>query len=363
MILFNDLSRGFKIYKDEYEKKALEILNKGWYILGEEVKLFEQEFTKKLGGGFCAGVDNGLNAIAIGIRTLGIGNCDEVIMQSNGYIATAIGITMNGAVPVFVEPNKYYNIDVDKIEEKITSKTKAVLVTHLYGQASNMNAIERLCGKYNLYLLEDCAQSHFAKYHNISAGLWGTMSFFSFFPTKNLGCFGDGGAIVSNSEKLISKVKVLRNYGSKIKYYNEIIGYNSRLDELQAGMLRIKLSHIDSLTEERRKIATAYLSKIENPLIILPEVDENATSVWHLFVVRTENRDKFRSYLQKNGIGTEIHYPIPIHLSEAYRYLGYEKGDFPIAEEYANSVISLPMMNNMFDFEVKKVIDVVNAYE
>ena len=260
-IPFNTLDRQFYQYQDEYEKKALEILRKGWYILGPEVKNFEEEFAKYLNIPYVVGVDNGLNAIVMAVRALGIKEGDEVIVQANTYIASVMGITMNGATPIFVEPDEYYNIAVDKIEEKITDKTKAILVVHLYGQASNMGKILELCEKYNLKLIEDCAQAHGAKYKNKMVGTFG-IGCFSFYPSKNLGCFGDGGAISTNEVKLDRDFRVLRNYGSEKRYYNEVIGYNSRLDEFQAGLLRIKLSHISELEKEREKIAKRYLKDI-----------------------------------------------------------------------------------------------------
>lgn len=361
-IPFNTLDRQFYQYQDEYEKKALEILRKGWYILGPEVKNFEEEFAKYLNIPYVVGVDNGLNAIVMAVRALGIKEGDEVIVQANTYIASVMGITMNGATPIFVEPDEYYNIAVDKIEEKITDKTKAILVVHLYGQASNMGKILELCEKYNLKLIEDCAQAHGAKYKNKMVGTFG-IGCFSFYLSKNLGCFGDGGAISTNEVKLDRDFRVLRNYGSEKRYYNEVIGYNSRLDEFQAGLLRIKLSHISELEKEREKIAKRYLKDIKNPLIQLPKVRENCTHVWHLFVIRVENRDKFQKYLEENGIANVIHYPIPPHLSEAYKYLGYKKGDFPMTEKYAETVLSLPLYNGMTKEELDYIIDKINKYE
>lgn len=361
-IPFNTLDKQFYLYQEEYEKKALEILRKGWYILGPEVKFFEEEFAKYLNIPYVVGVDNGLNAIVMTIRALGIKVGDEVIVQANTYIASVMGITINGATPIFVEPDEYYNIDVDKIEEKITIKTKAILVVHLYGQASNMEKILELCKKYNLKLIEDCAQAHGAKYRNKMVGTFG-IGCFSFYPSKNLGGFGDGGAISTNEDKLDRDFRVLRNYGSEKRYYNEVVGYNSRLDELQAGLLRVKLSYISELEEEREKIAKRYLEEIKNPLILLPKIRENCTHVWHLFVIRVENRENFQNYLEQNGIGSVIHYPIPPHLSEAYKYLGYKKGDFPITERYAETVLSLPLYNGMTKEELDYVIDKINKYE
>ncbi|MGL4654248.1 DegT/DnrJ/EryC1/StrS family aminotransferase [Cetobacterium sp.] len=359
---FNLLSKTYFMKQEEYEQKALEVLRNGWYVLGNEVKEFEKEFSNYIGSKYSIGLDNGLNALVIAFRQLGIGAGDEVIVQANTYIASVMGITMNGATPVFVEPDQYFNIDADKIEAAITDKTKAICVVHLYGQASNMDKIMELSKKYNLEIVEDCAQSHGADFNGKRTGTFG-IGCFSFYPSKNLGCFGDGGAITTNCEKFDRDFRVLRNYGSEKRYYNEVVGYNSRLDELQAGLLRVKLSHLDELTEEREKIAKRYLSEIKNPKIELPLVREGATSVWHLFVVKTDERDRFQKYLEENGIGTVIHYPIPPHLSKAYEYLGYKKGDFPITEKYAETVLSLPLYNGMTDEEQTYVIEVINRYE
>lgn len=361
-IPFNTLDKQFYLYQDEYEKKALEILRKGWYVLGPEVKAFEEEFASYLNTPYVVGVDNGLNAIVMAVRALGIKEGDEVIVQANTYIASVMGITMNGATPIFVEPDEYYNIDVNKIEEKISEKTKAILVVHLYGQASNMDKVLELCEKYNLKLIEDCAQAHGAKYKDKMIGTFG-IGCFSFYPSKNLGCFGDGGAISTNDKKLDRDFRVLRNYGSEKRYYNEVVGYNSRLDELQAGLLRVKLKHIFELEKEREKIAQRYLNEIKNPLIQLPKIRENCSHVWHLFVVRINNREKFQRYLEENGIGSVIHYPIPPHLSEAYKYLGYKEGDFPITENYAKTVLTLPLYNGMTKEELDYVINIINKYE
>lgn len=361
-IPFNVLDRQYLKYQSEYENKILETLRKGWYVLGPEVENFEKEYAASLGTKYVIGVDNGLNAIVLAFRALGIKEGDEVIVQANTYIASVMGITMNGATPIFVEPNEFYNIDVDKIEEKITEKTKAILVVHLYGQASKMDKVLKICQKYNLKLVEDCAQAHGAMFDRQQIGTFG-IGCFSFYPSKNLGCFGDGGAISTNDEKLNRDFKVLRNYGSQKRYYNEVIGYNSRLDELQAGLLRVKLQHLPELLEERKKIAEKYLCEIKNPLIKLPKVDKDCTHVWHLFVVQVEEREKFQNYLNENKIGSVIHYPIPPHLSEAYEYLGYKKGDFPITEKYAETVLSLPLYNGMTDEEIDYVIGKINSYK
>ena len=360
---FSILERQYKMYQKEYEAKALEILRKGWYILGEETEKFEEEYAKYTGTKYALGIDNGLNALVLAFRALNIGQGDEVIVQGNTFIATVMGITINGATPIFVEPDEYYNIDIEKIEEKITERTKAICVVHLYGQATRMDKILELCKKYNLKLVEDCAQAHGAEFNGQKIGSFGDIGCFSFYPGKNLGCFGDGGAITTNNEEIYKKIKMLRSYGSEKKYHHIEVGYNARLDELQAGLLRVKLSHLSELTNERKEIAEKYLKEIKNPLVHLPKVRENCSHVWHLFVVRVENRDKFQKYLEENGIGTVIHYPIPPHLSKAYENLGYKIGDYPITEKYANTVVSLPLYNGMTKEEINYVIDKINEYK
>lgn len=361
-IMPNRLDRGFYQYQNELEAKAIEVLRSGWYILGKEVKSFEDEFAQYVGSKHCVGLASGLDALWIAFRILGIGQGDEVIVQGNTYIASVMGITINGATPVFVEPDEYYNMDASKIEEKITDRTKAILVVHLYGQASNMLPIVELCKKYNLRLVEDCAQSHGAKFNGQITGTIGDIGCFSFYPSKNLGAFGDAGAIVTNSDKIAEEVRVFRNYGSEKRYYNKVIGANSRLDELQAGLLRVRLSHMDELNEERKCLCDRYLKEIHNDKIVLPTIREGATHVWHQFVIKSKYRDELISYLDDKGIGTIIHYPIPPHLSEAYMYLGLKKGDLPITEEYSNSILSIPLYNGMRREEQDYVIDAINSF-
>lgn len=360
---FSILERQYKMYQEEYETKVLEILRKGWYILGEETEKFEKEYAKYVGTKYSLGIDNGLNALVLAFRALNIGQGDEVVVQGNTFIATVMGITINGATPIFVEPDKFYNIDIEKIEEKITERTKAICVVHLYGQATKMDKVLELCKKYNLKLVEDCAQAHGAEFNGQKVGSFGDIGCFSFYPGKNLGCFGDGGAITTNNEEIYKRIKMLRSYGSEKKYHHVEVGYNARLDELQAGLLRIKLSHLSELTKERENIAKRYLTEIKNPLIQLPKLKENCTHVWHLFVVKVEDRDKFQKYLEENEIGTVIHYPIPPHLSEAYRDLGYKVGDYLITEDYANTIVSLPLYNGMTREEIDYVIEKINEYK
>ncbi len=361
-IMPNRLDRGFYQYQDEFEKKALEVLRSGWYVLGNEVKSFEEEFARFTRAEHCVGLASGLDALWIAFRVLGIGAGDEVIVQGNTYIASVMGITINGASPVFVEPDEYYNIDASKIEERITEKTKAILVVHLYGQASNMAPIVELAKKYNLRLIEDCAQSHGAAFDGQMTGTFGDIGCFSFYPSKNLGAFGDGGAIVTNDAGLAEDVRVFRNYGSEKRYYNKIVGANSRLDELQAGLLRVRLSHLDELREEKSRICQRYQEELRNEKIIFPAIREKADHIWHQYVIRTERRQELIAYLEQRGVGTIIHYPIPPHLSEAYAYLGLKQGSLPITERYAQTVLSIPLYNGMTEEEQAYVIDAINKF-
>ena len=361
-IMPNRLDKGFFLYQNEFEKKAVDVLRSGWYVLGNEVKLFEKEFAEYTGAKYCVGLASGLDALWLAFRVLGIGDGDEVIVQANTYIASVMGITINGATPIFVEPDQYNNIDASKIEEKITERTKAILVVHLYGQASNMAPIMKIVKKYHLRLVEDCAQSHGACFDGKMTGTFGDIGCFSFYPSKNLGAFGDAGAIITDDDKIASDMRMYRNYGSEKRYYNKVIGANSRLDEIQAGLLRVKLSHLQELTDERRRLCERYLSKLKNAKFELPIVRNCATTVWHQFVIHCKERDKLIDYLNEREIGTIIHYPIPPHLSEAYAYLGYHTGDFPITEQYAAEVLSIPLYNGMTVEEQDYVINAMNKF-
>lgn len=361
-IMPNRLDRGFQLYQEEFETKALEVLRSGWYVLGKEVSSFEEEFAAYTGGKHCIGLASGLDALWIAFRVLGIGKGDEVIVQGNTYIASVMGITINGATPVFVEPDEYFNIDASQIEEKITEKTKAILVVHLYGQASDMDTIMETARKHNLRVVEDCAQSHGARFRGKMTGTFGDIGCFSFYPSKNLGAFGDGGAIVTDDSSIADDVRIFRNYGSEKRYYNKVVGTNSRLDELQAGLLRVRLSHMQELEEEKRKICSRYLAELCHPDIILPDTREGATHIWHQFVIRTEQRQELIDYLNRKEIGTIIHYPIPPHLSEAYQYLNVCRGSLPVTERYAETVLSIPLYNGMTDEEQDFVIDAINAF-
>ena len=362
-IMPNRMDRGFFKYQEEFEQKALEVLRSGWYVLGNEVGSFEEEFAAYTGGKYCVGLASGLDALWIAFRLLGIGKGDEVIVQGNTYIASVMGITMNGATPVFVEPDQYFGIDADKIEEKITEKTKAILVVHLYGIASPMDKILALCEKHHLKLVEDCAQSHGACYSGQMTGTFGDVGCFSFYPSKNLGAFGDGGAVIVKDEQLAKEFKIFRNYGSEKRYYNKVVGANSRLDELQAGLLRVRLKHLNELTEERISIAKRYSGEIRNSKIQLPKLPDKVKGVWHQYVIRCEERDRLIAYLNEKGIGTIIHYPIPPHLAEAYQYLGHREGFLPITEHLAQTVLSIPMYNGMTNEEQEYVIGALNEFQ
>ena len=320
-------------------------------------------YTDYCGAKHCVGLASGLDALWIAFRVLGIGKGDEVLVQGNTYIASVMGITINGATPVFIEPDEYYNIDASKLEEKITERTKAILVVHLYGQASNMKPIMEIANKYNLRVVEDCAQSHGACFDGKMTGTFGDIGCFSFYPSKNLGAFGDAGAITTNDDKIANDFRVFRNYGSEKRYYNKVVGANSRLDEMQAGLLRVRLQHLDELAEEKKRICERYLSELNNPYIQLPRIRENATHIWHQFVIRTDRRDELIEYLNKKEIGTIIHYPIPPHLSEAYSYLGKKEGMYPITEKYAKTVLSIPLYNGMTDEEQDFIIASINEFK
>ena len=359
-IPFNNLKYEYTKYKKEYDTTIQNVLREGSYILGPEVKRFEKNFAEYIGTEFCVGLNSGLDALIFALKALEVGHGDEVIVPANTYIATVIAISEIGATPVLVEPDEFYNINPALIPASITNKTKAIMVVHLYGQSARLREIKAICDQYSLFLVEDCAQSHGSKFEDIKTGRWGDVSCFSFYPTKNLGAFGDGGACLTNNKEIADHIRLLRNYGSKVKYHNEIIGMNSRLDELQAAILNVKLSHLEGILNHRSMIANRYLKMIVNPKVILPIVHINSSHVWHLFVLRVDNRDDFQEYLKSNGIDTVIHYPIPPHLSKAYE--GFFDGNFPITERYSNTIISLPLFDWMNIIDVDYVIEIVNSY-
>ncbi|WP_276903990.1 DegT/DnrJ/EryC1/StrS family aminotransferase [Faecalibaculum rodentium] len=339
-------------------------LDSNWFIGGFRDKKFEDSFSEYLGSNFCIGCGNGLDALVLSLKSLGICAGDEVIIPANTFIATALSVTYVGATPVLVEPRKdTYNIDPSKIEAAITPKTKAIIPVHLYGQPADMDPIMEIANRHGLLVIEDTAQAHGAKYHEKAAGTFGDAGAFSFYPGKNLGALGDAGAVVTNDAELADKIRAMGNYGSREKYIHEFKGQNSRLDEIQAAFLSVKLPHLDTWNEERRRIANRYLSEITNPEVILPTVIDGVEPVWHIFAIRAKDRDGLQHYLEEKGIQTGIHYPTPIHLHEAYKDLGYKKGDFPIAEEISATELSLPMFYGLTDEQIDYVITVINEYK
>ena len=358
---FLDLKSPHIELRSELESAFDRVLNSGWYILGKEVKAFEFEFAAYCESRHCIGVANGLDALHLIVRAYGIGVGDEVIVPSNTYIATWLAVTHAGATPVPIEPDeRTYNMDPAKIEQAITPKTKAIIVVHLYGQTADMDTINAIAWKHGLKVIEDCAQAHGARYKGRRAGSLGDAAGFSFYPGKNLGAIGDGGAVTTNDNDLAERIKVLRNYGSEIKYHNEVVGFNSRLDELQAAFLRVKLEMLDEYNARRQQIAAQYLDQLKSrENFVLPFIPEWADPVWHLFVIRSHKRDELQKQLAEAGVGTMIHYPIPPHLQQAYTLLGYEKGCFPIAESIHGEVVSLPIGPTMSSAQVALVIEEV----
>lgn len=356
---FLDLKAAYLELKDELDDAYRRVMQSGWYILGEETEAFEREFADYCGAKHCVGVANGLEALHLILRGWGVGAGDEVIVQSNTYIATWLAISYAGATPVPVEPDlQSYNLAPENIEAAITEKTRAIMPVHLYGQPSEMDAINEIARKYDLKVIEDAAQAHGARYKGKLTGSLADAAGFSFYPGKNLGAFGDAGAVTTDDDALAEQILLLRNYGSKVKYYNEVKGYNSRLDPLQAAFLRVRLKRLDEWNARRARVAENYLEALSDvPELILPYVPEEVEPIWHLFVVRHPERDRLQKYLESRGVGTLIHYPVPPHLSSAYAEFGDSK--YPIAESIAKSVLSLPIGPQLPDDEQNLVIDSV----
>lgn len=340
------------------------VYTRSWYIEGVEDEKFEKAFADYCTTKCCVGVGNGLDALMLALKAVGVGEGDEVIVPSNTYIATALAVTYVGAKPIFVEPDiRTFNINPDLIETAITDKTKAIMPVHLYGQSCDMDPIMEVAKKYNLFVIEDCAQAHGSTYKGKKIGSFGDAAGFSFYPGKNLGALGDAGAMVTNSNEIADMVRTLGNYGSDYKYHHIYQGNNSRLDEMQAAFLAAKLPHLENMNNERRRIANMYLSGICNKEIILPYVPENMVPVWHIFGIRCKRRDELEKLLNSRGIGTNKHYPIPMHLQECYKDLGFKKGDFPIAEEISATELSIPMYYGMTDEEISYVINTINGFK
>lgn len=363
-IPFLNLKKVNKPFEADFEQAYKRFIESGWYVLGEKVASFEEEYAKFNTTSYAIGVANGLDALILSIKALNIAAGDEVIVPSNTYIASWLAISYVGAIPISVEPRiDTYNINPELIEAAITPKTKAIMPVHLYGQICEMEAIMKIAYKHKLFVIEDNAQSQGATYKNKVSGSWGHCNGTSFYPGKNLGALGDGGAVTTNDAKIARNVSVIRNYGSEKKYYNEVKGINSRLDELQAAFLSIKLKKLDEDNKKRIAVAAYYnehLARVGD--VILPILAEDATSAYHLYVIRIKQRDELQAYLTDQGIGTVIHYPIPPHLQQAYRDLGYKKGDFPIAEEIAETCLSLPMSPYIETFQLKIICEAINSF-
>lgn len=356
-----------KMHSELREKLDLayeRVLESNYYIQGKECADFEKKFAGYCGVDYCVGVGNGLDALTLILRAMDIGNSDEVIVPSNTYIATALAVSSVGATPVFVEPEiQTYNINPDKVEEMITENTKAVIAVHLQGRPADMDKICAIANKHNLRVIEDAAQAHGARYKGKRVGSIGDAAGFSFYPGKNLGALGDGGCVTTNDKEIADRVRSLGNYGSDYKYHHIYKGVNSRLDELQAAFLNVKLDKLDYWNEERRKIAEKYFAGITNPLVKLPlKSDDVFEHIYHVFVIRCKERDKLEEYLNSKGIGTVKHYPIPMHIQLAYKDLGISEGELPIAEEISRTVLSLPMYYGMTDEEIQYVIDAINKF-
>lgn len=339
------------------------VYKRSWYIDGLEDAVFEKAFADYCGINYCVGTGNGLDALMLALKALGVGRGDEVIVPANSFIATALAVTYVGATPVFVDPDiRTFNIAPSGIERKITERTKAIMPVHLYGQACDMEPIMDIAGKNNLYVVEDCAQAHGATYKGRKVGTFGNAAGFSFYPGKNLGALGDAGAVVTNDEETAKKVRTLGNYGSDSKYHHIYQGNNSRLDEMQAAFLSAKIPHLDRMNEARRRIARKYLEGIINPAVSLPYMPEYADPVWHVFGLCSSRREELEKYLNDAGIGTNKHYPTPIHLQECYKHLGHKRGDYPAAEEISETELSIPLYYGMTDDEIGYVIDRINNF-
>lgn len=363
-VFFSDVRPMHNEIRDELDAAYKRVMDSGWFIQGNECKEFEKEYATYIGTKYCVGVATGLDAIYLILRAMDIGIGDEIIIPSNTFIATALAVSYAGAVPVFVEPEiDTYNINVNRIEEKVNKRTKAIIAVHLQGRPADMDAVNMIAKKYELNVIEDAAQAHGSRYKGKMTGSLSDAAAFSFYPGKNLGALGDGGCITTNDRKLADKIRDLGNYGSDYKYHHIYKGTNSRLDEMQAAFLRVKLPHLEKWNQERSRIAERYINEINNPLIITPLAStEDYKHIYHVFVIRSRKRDKLEDYLADKGIGTVKHYPVPMHLQEAYYDLGLHKGELPIAEEISRSVLSLPIYYGMTDNAVDYVIDCINAF-
>jgi len=362
MIQFLDMKAIQAAQADDLRAAFDRVLASGWFIMGDELAAFERDYAAFCEAEHAVGVANGLDALSLGLRALGIGSGDEVIVPANTYIASWLAVTHVGAIPVPVEPDEAtYNLDPTRLAAAISPRTRAIMPVHLYGQPADLDPILALAKAHGLAVLEDAAQAHGAKYRGRRIGSHGTLVAWSFYPGKNLGALGDGGSVTTDDGDLADRLRVLRNYGSRVKYHNEVVGYNSRLDELQAALLHVKLARLDVDNARRSEVAAAYSAALPGSRLILPVVPAWANPAWHLFVVRHPERDAFADRLRAAGVATVIHYPVPPHLQPAYRTLGFGSGSFPISERIHREVISLPIGPTMSDADVAQVIDAVRA--
>ncbi|MGB8981392.1 MAG: DegT/DnrJ/EryC1/StrS family aminotransferase [Anaerolineales bacterium] len=362
-IPFLNMKAPYQELQAELDEAYHRVMASGWYVLGQEVESFEQDFAAYCGVRHCIGVGNGLEALHLILRAYEIGPGDEVIVPANTYIATWLAVSYSGALPVPVEPDeRTYNLDSARIEAALTPKTRAILAVHLYGQPAAMDAINALARRYSLKVIEDAAQAHGARQHTKRTGSLGDAAGWSFYPGKNLGALGDAGAVTTEDDDLANKVRLLRNYGSTVKYHNAVKGYNSRLDEFQAAFLRVKLKYLDEWNARRAYLARLYCERLGSTDLILPFVPAHMEAAWHLFVVRTRQRELLQEHLQANGIGTLIHYPVPPHLQPAYRELGFSAGSFPISERIHREVLSLPMGPHLSTPDLERIIDAIQFF-
>lgn len=361
-IPFLDLRVGYEELREELDQAVNRVMQSGWYVLGQEVSAFEAEYAAYCEAAHCIGVANGLEAIRLSLLALGIGPGDEVIVPSNTYIATWLAVTQTGAGLVPVEPDPAtFNIDPERIEAAVTPRTRAILAVHLYGHPADVGPIMEVAGRHQLYVVEDAAQAHGARYHGRRLGGFGHATAWSFYPTKNLGAFGDAGSVTTNDGDIAERIRTLRNYGSNRKYFNEVQGFNSRLDEVQAALLRVKLRHLDDWNSRRAKVASLYLNALSASALRLPTVPDWAEPVWHLFVVRTPRRDDLRRQLGDMGVQTLIHYPVPPHLQKAYADLAIPEGSLPVSEQIHREVLSLPIGPQLPLADADRVVEAVST--
>ncbi|MBS3085489.1 DegT/DnrJ/EryC1/StrS family aminotransferase [Candidatus Pacearchaeota archaeon] len=353
MIPIGNLRRKYLVRKNEFDSAILRVLDSGWFILGKEVEEFEKEFAAYCGKNYGIGVGSGFDALLLALKALEIGDGDEIITVPHTAIPTVAAIIASGAIPKFVDVGEDCLMDVNKIKEVITEKTKAIMPVHLYGQACDMEQILEIANQHNLFIIEDCAQAHGAEYKGKRVPI-STLGCFSFYPSKNMGAFGDGGMIVTDSEAISTRLKMLRNYGQATRYHAKMQGYNTRLDELHATILRVQLKYLNEDNEIRKQIALRY-NLLLKEIVTIPNVNQNKKHVYHLYVIKTDKRDRLKEKLNELGIGTEIHYPIPLHLQEAYKYLGYKNGDFAQTEKAAKEILSIPIYPELTDTEIETV--------